>query len=127
MVSEVVAISLWFWLTGWSLPKFLGAVILISSVTVMFVARAQLGGAFSAEARAVKLVKGGVYSCVRNPIYVAGCFQFLGVALLAESWLPLLIIPVLVPIQMRRADREAQILEAAFGAEYLQFRQATWF
>jgi protein-S-isoprenylcysteine O-methyltransferase Ste14 len=33
----------------------------------------------------------------------------------------------LIPIQAARAKRESQILEAAFGQAYRDYRRTTWF
>jgi protein-S-isoprenylcysteine O-methyltransferase Ste14 len=38
-----------------------------------------------------------------------------------------LLLPVIVAMQTLRAHREAQVLEAAFGDAYREYRRRTWF
>jgi protein-S-isoprenylcysteine O-methyltransferase Ste14 len=37
------------------------------------------------------------------------------------------LIPVIIIVQTIRAHREAQVLEAAFGDTYREYRSKTWF
>ena len=49
------------------------------------------------------------------------------VALFLWSWKPLVLMVALIPVQVMRARREAEVLQAAFGEEYTQYRRGTWF
>jgi len=77
------------------------------------------------EARA--LVTHGIYSRIRNPIYVFSVLLLSGVVLYVEkpAWLAFLMI--LIPVQVIRARREARVLEEKFGEEYRAYRRRTWF
>jgi protein-S-isoprenylcysteine O-methyltransferase Ste14 len=86
-----------------------------------------LGAAFSVRAKAKKLVTTGIYSRIRNPIYVFGELLLIGASMLVERWEILLLVAVLVPLQMVRARREARVLAAAFGEEYARYKAGTWF
>jgi protein-S-isoprenylcysteine O-methyltransferase Ste14 len=94
---------------------------------LILIARFQLGGAFSIRAKATRLVTTGLYARLRNPIYVFGCFFFLGVAIFIPFWPLLLLLLIVIPMQIVRARREARVLEATFGDEYRRYRQQTWF
>jgi protein-S-isoprenylcysteine O-methyltransferase Ste14 len=111
----------------WNAVKIVGAAIAGVSLVLLIVARLQLGAAFSVRAKAKKLVTTGIYSRIRNPIYVFGELLLIGASMLVERWEILLLVAVLVPLQMVRARREARVLAAAFGEEYARYKAGTWF
>lgn len=89
--------------------------------------RYTLGRSFSVKAKATELVTGGLYSRIRNPIYVSGVIFLVGIAIMLRKPPLLLIFVVLIPMQILRARREAAVLEAEFGDAYRTYRQQTWF
>jgi protein-S-isoprenylcysteine O-methyltransferase Ste14 len=91
------------------------------------VARIQLGKSFSVRAKATELVTQGIYSKIRNPVYVFGTVLIVGVVLWIGRPVFLLILVVIVPMQIIRARKEAQVLEAKFGDAYRSYRAQTWF
>lgn len=111
----------------WPLHRIVGAAIVLIGVGILTVARAQLGGSFSVTAQARHLVTTGLYSRIRNPIYVFGELIFVGAAIFLLSWWPIVFTAALIPMQIKRARREAAVLEAAFGEEYIAYRRRTWF
>ena len=92
-----------------------------------FVARWQLGEAFSVTAQARQLVTGGLYSKIRHPIYVFGTLAFLFVVLALQGWPALIIWAIVILIQVTRVRREERVLAETFGAEYTAYRSRTWF
>jgi protein-S-isoprenylcysteine O-methyltransferase Ste14 len=111
----------------WGPLRIAGAVVAVASQSLIVTARIQLGRAFSLRARATRLVTTGLYARIRNPIYIFGCFFFLGLAMFIPAWWPLLALVIVIPMQIVRARREAAVLEASFGDEYRRYRQQTWF
>jgi protein-S-isoprenylcysteine O-methyltransferase Ste14 len=108
--------------------RLVGIVIALPCALLLVVARLQLGSAFSVEARASKLVMTGLYSRIRNPIYVFGGLLIVGLLLLAgRPVLLLLLMLVLIPLQAVRVRREEQVLAEKFGAEYEEYKRGTWF
>jgi protein-S-isoprenylcysteine O-methyltransferase Ste14 len=93
----------------------------------VIVARYTLGRSFSVKAKATALVTGGIYSRIRNPIYVSGIFFVIGLAVMVGRPYALAILLVIIPMQIVRARREANVLEARFGDEYREYRARTWF
>jgi protein-S-isoprenylcysteine O-methyltransferase Ste14 len=73
------------------------------------------------------LVTHGLYSKIRNPVYVFGAVGLAGVALYIQRPRLLLWFLVLIPIQIARARAEARVLETRFGDDYRRWRQQTWF
>jgi protein-S-isoprenylcysteine O-methyltransferase Ste14 len=111
----------------WSRTKIAGAVILGVSFPLFVVARLQLGRSFSVRAKARELVTTGLYSRIRNPIYLFGGLIVVGVSLFVSVWGPLVVILVLAPLQIYRARKEEQVLARAFGEEYERYKKKTWF
>jgi protein-S-isoprenylcysteine O-methyltransferase Ste14 len=89
--------------------------------------RYTLGRSFSVSPKATTLVTRGIYSRIRNPIYLSGFVLLGGIALIVQRLEMLALFLVLIPMQMIRARREAAVLEANFGDAYREYRKRTWF
>jgi protein-S-isoprenylcysteine O-methyltransferase Ste14 len=110
-----------------TLGSAIGMSIAIPAVVLLIVARLQLGAAFSVKAKASTLVTNGLYSRIRNPIYVFSALLIAGVILWAGKPWFLLIFAILIPLQVVRARNEAKVLEEKFGTTYVAYKQKTWF
>jgi protein-S-isoprenylcysteine O-methyltransferase Ste14 len=111
----------------WDLQRVIGTVLVVAGIAGIVTARYQLGKSFAIKAEAHQLVTRGVYSKIRNPIYVFGTVMIAGFVLVLRRpalWLALVAIVIM---QMVRAQREAKVLEAAFGDAYREYRRKTWF
>src|ERR1700694_1995199 len=92
---------------------------------LLTISRIQLGNSFSLAPQASQLVTRGIYSRIRNPIYVFGTIVLSGLFLFLERpYLLLLLVPILI-LQIGRA--EARVLEQHFGDQYLHYKAKTWF
>ena len=111
----------------WSTAKVIGVVIAGISFPLFVLARWQLGSSFSVKAKASRLVTTGLYSRIRNPIYLFGGLFVVGLSLFLSIWGPLVVALVIVPMQVVRASKEEQVLAAAFGEEYARYKSKTWF
>jgi len=111
----------------WTPARIIGAVIIIVSAALLLTARYQLGASFAVTAQARVLVTRGVYSRVRNPIYVSGVFLLVGVCMFFQKPYLLAILALVIPLQIWRARNEARVLDAKFGDAYRQYRRQTWF
>jgi protein-S-isoprenylcysteine O-methyltransferase Ste14 len=111
----------------WGWPKVIGAVIAGISFPLLALARWQLGSSFSVKAKAGQLVTTGLYSRIRNPIYLFGGLFTVGASLFFSVWGPLFVALVIVPIQVYRVRKEEQVLAGAFGQEYERYKSRTWF
>ena len=117
----------YFWEPPWTVARIAGLAIGIPCLLLLALARIQLGQAFSVQAKASTLVTTGLYSRIRNPIYVFGGLGIAGFFLWVNMpWL-LLIFVVLIPMQVWRSQVEARVLEEKFGAEDVEYKQKTWF
>ena len=111
----------------WNSARLAGLCIAVPAAILLFTARWQLGRSFSVTPQARELVTRGLYSKIRNPIYVFSALLLAGVLIALQYRYALLFLLVLIPIQVARAHKEAQVLEASFGEEYIKYRKGTWF
>jgi len=107
--------------------RFVALSLSVACAILWFVARRQLGVAFSVRPEARQLVTTGLYARLRHPIYVFGTMAFLLVLLALQGWQALAIWAILIPVQVIRARREEAVLAEAFGAGYEAYRRSTWF
>jgi protein-S-isoprenylcysteine O-methyltransferase Ste14 len=115
------------WAQPWTPWQIVGLAIAAPAFVLFVLARIQLGGAFSVRAKASTLVTKGIYARIRNPIYVFGALMIAGFLIFVHRPRWLLIFVVLIPVQMIRARKEEQVLEAKFGDGYRDYKRKTWF
>ena len=111
----------------WDAMRLAGLVLTAFGLLMLSVARLQLGNAFSVSPQARMLVTHGIYSRVRNPIYLFGAITVTGLILYFRKPIFLLALLVLVPAQVLRARAEARLLEETFGDDYRRYKDSTWF
>ena len=129
---QMIAVCVLLWLVffvphRWDWQSVTGSVLMLMGLAGIAVARYQLGRSFAITPQARTLVTHGIYSKIRNPIYVSGSVMIAGFALLMHRPALWLFFIFVVVMQAFRAHREAQVLEAAFGEDYRQYRRKTWF
>jgi len=131
-IVQVAAIAFILWLVfsmpgPWDWQRGLGVALMLVGVAGIATARYQLGKSFSLAPKARELVTRGIYSKIRNPIYVFGGLMLAGFVLVLHRPVLWLVLLALIIMQTLRARREAQVLEAAFGDAYREYRRKTWF
>ena len=104
-----------------------GICLLVVGFFLWTTARFQLGKSLAVTAQAKKLVTYGLYSKIRNPIYVFGSCTIIGLILTLGRPIWLLVFVAIIPLQLWRAGKESSVLESAFGDEYRKYRASTWF
>jgi protein-S-isoprenylcysteine O-methyltransferase Ste14 len=130
--AQIVAIAALLWIVfsmpgPWDLQRRIGVVLMLIGVAGIATARYQLGNSFALRPKARQLVTHGIYSKIRNPIYVSGGVMLAGLVLVLHRPVLWLVLLALIVMQTLRARREAQVLEAAFGDAYREYRRKTWF
>lgn len=127
----ILALAVWLVLhinsVAWTPVRAAGAVIAAIGLVLLLTARIQLGRSFSVSAQAHKLVTMGLYSRIRNPIYVFSAMFLAGAAIAIGHPMLLVVLLALVPVQVVRARKEEQVLTQAFGEEYVRYKARTWF
>jgi protein-S-isoprenylcysteine O-methyltransferase Ste14 len=124
----LLALLLWrFAAEPWPPLKIAGFVVMLLSGILLTIARLQLGNSFSITPQATALVTHGLYSKIRNPVYVFSAILLVGLALFLNQPRFLWFLVVVIPMQILRARRESEVLEAHFGDAYRQYKSTTWF
>jgi protein-S-isoprenylcysteine O-methyltransferase Ste14 len=129
-VGVLVLITYTYWHVRerpWTLMSTAGLALAVPSFALGLLARIQLGRSFAVRAFAKELVTHGVYSRIRNPIYLFGTLFITGLILLIGKPALLLLMALVVPLQVIRAHKEARVLENKFGEAYRAYRSRTWF
>lgn len=111
----------------WTPLRVLGAAVAIPSFLLLVVARIQLGRAFSVSAKATELVTTGLYSRIRNPIYLFSTLGLAGIILYSGRLWLFLLLAALAIVQFLRSRKEEQVLTQRFGSAYLEYKRTTWF
>lgn len=107
--------------------RWAGLCLCLIGFAGVIVSRYTLGRSFSIRPKATALVTSGIYSRIRNPIYVSGMIFLIGAGVMTWEAFFLAIVAVMIPMQIWRARREARVLEEKFGNEYREYRLRTWF
>jgi protein-S-isoprenylcysteine O-methyltransferase Ste14 len=109
------------------LARSIGLLLALIGLAGVILSRYTLGRSFSVAPKATALVTRGIYSRMRNPIYVSGVIFLIGLALILGRPCLLAVLLVIIPMQIIRARREAAVLEGKFGDAYREYRKRTWF
>jgi len=111
----------------WTPWRIAGIAIALPAFVLLIVSRIELGRAFSVSAKASILVTSGIYSRIRNPVYVFSSLVIFGLIIWTGKPLLLLVLVALVPLQVYRSRKEQAVLMDKFGDEYLAYKRQTWF
>ena len=112
---------------AWGAMQVIGICLLGIGFVCWTTARFQLGRSLTVTAQAKQLVTRGLYSKIRNPIYVFGSCVMVGLILVLGRPVWLVAFLIVIPLQIWRARKESAVLEASFGEEYRRYRARTWF
>jgi protein-S-isoprenylcysteine O-methyltransferase Ste14 len=123
----IIFVGVHFASLPWTPTRIAGVVIGVPSLALLVLARIQLGGSFSVRPKAQTLVTHGLYSRIRNPIYLFGGLVIAGAFLYINQPRAIWLFGALIPLQIYRARQEGKVLEARFGDEYRQYKSGTWF
>ena len=132
IVVPLVVVLLYLFVPGlkerpWTMLRITGAVLAVVGYSMFVMARLQLGKSFAVTPQAKELVSIGLYSRIRNPIYVFVDVMIFGLILALHLYWLFALFPLLVAMQVYRAHQEAKVLQGKFGQAYLDYRNQTWF
>lgn len=105
--------------------RSIGLLLVVSGAVLFLWSRRTLGTMYAASTSSAvqlnvqhRLVCHGPYALVRHPIYLAYWLILAGLLLMYRTWMPLILLPMMIASMSRRARREEQILAATFEAEW---------
>ena len=120
IVVPVVVLLLYLFVPGvkeqpWTALRVVGVILAVAGYVLFITARLQLGKSFSVTPQAKELVTHGLYSRIRNPIYVFVGIMWIGLLLALRLYWLFVPLVVLLVVQMFRVRREAAVLQERFG------------
>jgi len=127
IVAVMVFLGWQFGGLAWTPMRIVGVAVGLPALVMLIWARIELGSSFAVRPKATALVTTGIYSKIRNPIYVFSALVVGGALLYINQAKLLWILAVIVPVQVYRAKQEEKVLEERFGEEYRAYRARTWF
>lgn len=77
--------------------------------------------------QASELIRAGIYSKIRHPIYAGLSLTSIGWAILTRSSLFIVLALTTVTSSIIRAKLEEKKLVTTFGEKYLDYKKKTWF
>jgi protein-S-isoprenylcysteine O-methyltransferase Ste14 len=114
----------------WLIPGAGLIVVGLTMVSIAIIMVRRAGSTIRIDRPVTALVVRGPYRWTRNPIYLGLAFVSAGVAVMANAFWPLLMVPVVLTFVRRRViEREERYLERMFGRDYRRYRDRVprWF
>jgi protein-S-isoprenylcysteine O-methyltransferase Ste14 len=109
--------------------RYLGLLLCCIGVTVRILALKALGEYFSAYVTLQpnhRLVRHGIYSSIRHPLYLSLLLVPTGIALVFASFLALPVMVLAIMFVFDRIRREEHVLAVHFGSEFENYRRCAW-
>jgi protein-S-isoprenylcysteine O-methyltransferase Ste14 len=130
MIGYIISPS-WLSWASFSLPEWLrwcGVIWLIINTIMIFWAHYSLGNLFSINLEIYsehELIKHGIYSKIRHPMYTFLVLDWFAVILITANWLFLLAAFGSIFRILHQTSMEEAMMAEAFGDEYLEYKQST--
>lgn len=111
------------------LLRWLGLFFEITGMGLILWSGWALGRFYSPEVTLQKehrLITDGPYRIIRNPRYLGGIIQGIGLSLLFRSWIGLILTLIFVIVIIFRIKDEEAVMNQEFGAKWAAYCQKTW-
>ena len=106
--------------------RVLGLFLAVTAFILWYIARLQLGIAFTLVPEANMMVKTGLFRLFSHPVYLFSALSLIGFYLLTRKTLLLGIFVTMVPIQLYRIKVENEVMRSQFGSAYSNHIRDTW-
>ncbi len=103
--------------------RIIGIIIGLSGIVIGAIATIEKKGYSEPD----YLIKSGIYSKLRNPMYLGIIFIHIGIPLFFESMITLLSALIWIPMIILWKHWEEKHLEIRFGEQYVSYKKSTWF
>ncbi|MFX0031827.1 MAG: methyltransferase family protein [Candidatus Hodarchaeota archaeon] len=111
----------------WSWFIILGTVFIIAGLKIASMAK-KLFKVKAVRVNGLKLIKKGIYSVIRHPIYLSWLLIFMGFCFVFDSYITLIFLPVFsILLEIHSILEERYILIPAFGKKYHEYKNKTPF
>ena len=124
IIGLVATVLLYF---NWETVFYPGLVIAGLGFILWALGVISLGKSYHDLAMPKKLVKHGVYTKIRHPIYVGSVIFFLGLSVATSNSFAIVFTFILSLVQWYRAYVEEKDLIDEFGKGYVIYKNKTWF
>lgn len=104
-----------------------GSILSIIGLVVWWFGKITLHDAFTSMPKANRIIKNGIYSKIRHPIYAGLSIMLMGWMFLFHNWIAYTICGITIITLIIRAYFEEKILTEKFGKAYINYRKNTWF
>lgn len=105
-----------------------GLLVVLSSALFFLRARQTIGVLYNASTSSAvqlhanhRLIQHGPFAFVRHPLYLSYWLMLFGLLVIYHTWMPLFALLMMIIALSKRARREDQVLEAAFGETWKQY------
>jgi protein-S-isoprenylcysteine O-methyltransferase Ste14 len=123
ILISLVALLAW---DGYWFQK-IGSLISVLSFILWTVSRIHLEESIEENPESERLVTDGIYSKIRQPMYIFSSMCLFGLSLALNSAIFYVIFLVLVFLQLNKMKQRELLLEERFGEEYRKYKKRTWF
>ena len=127
LVVAILLAAIVMWPGERNLQRWIALALAMIAAPLLLLSRYQLGKSFAVTPQARELVTHGLYSKLRNPMYVFSALLLLSLILTVHKPYLFLILAVLLVAQTVRSRQEAKLLEEKFGDTYREYKNKTWF
>ncbi len=107
--------------------QILGFIITDIALVFWIIARIQLGNAFSIAPKSKFLVKSGLYSKLRHPVYYFSILAVIGISVFIWNPYAWVAVVAVILLEVFRIRKEESLLQQVFGKEYVSYKQQSWF
>lgn len=102
--------------------RYIGLLLFIIGISLFILSHTKLGG-FEDKGG---LITGGIYSKIRNPMYLGFIIWIIGFPIFTESLLTLITSVIWIPQIFYWKILEERQLEHKYGKEYREYKKKTW-
>jgi protein-S-isoprenylcysteine O-methyltransferase Ste14 len=127
LVFTLVSVGIFIFYFSNRIHNYFGMVLIIIGLVIWWSGKITLGDAWAIRAQAKKLITNGIYSKIRNPIYLGLVLTIIGWAVYIPCLFWAIASLITIPILIVRARNESKVLSKKFGKKYKNYKKKTWF
>jgi protein-S-isoprenylcysteine O-methyltransferase Ste14 len=127
LAFTIISIGIFIFYYWNRVHNYIGMVFTVVGLIIWWTGKLTLGDAWAIKAKAKKLVTKGIYSKIRNPIYLGLLLTMVGWAIYIPCPFWAVASLISIPIFIIRPKNEEKVLAEKFGKKYKDYKKKTWF